>query len=370
VAFSIVILALAFLKYGSPAALTSIFNFKKMSTVPWKIHPSTTDVISEERMKAEIRRSLVEQVREKIEEFSFKEVMPEQSGFPAVETYSIGGVLGFKLKSTEPTKEKLVETLAEEVKREAILLLAKAEAPNESVRGVREKEKNRLRQILFEKIKQEIEVASVDQMSKEISPILVAKVKEEMLLDFAEGFKLKSLTLGENPLQSFNPIYLVHADGAQQWPGNENAVFRLFIWRDMLVELAKNKPILGFSFGKPLRSISLEILYWGYGDWYRDGWIGAHNSYLHMIYRTGIIGILLIFSLGAILLRMIIQFIRSKSFTGILLCAIIINWFTAANFLLIFELPYTAIPLWTIYGMTLAYYHSLMKGRHRVAVTN
>jgi len=56
-----------------------------------------------------------------------------------------------------------------------------------------------------------------------------------------------------------------------------------------------------------------------------------------------------------ILLRMILISIKSKSIAGILLCGIIINWFVSANFLLILELPYTAIPIWTIYGMTFAY---------------
>lgn len=139
------------------------------------------------------------------------------------------------------------------------------------------------------------------------------------------------------------------------WVDNSNAVFRLLIWRDMLADLAKEKPVLGFDFGKPFRSKSLEILNWGSGDWARDGWIGAHNSYLEIIYRTGIVGILLILSLWIILFKMIKKFILTKSLTGVLLCDIIINWFAAANFLLIFELPYTAIPIWTIYGMTLAY---------------
>ena len=134
-----------------------------------------------------------------------------------------------------------------------------------------------------------------------------------------------------------------------------NAVFRLIIWRDMLVELIREKPILGFNFGKPLRSITLETLRWGEGDWKRDGWIGAHNSFLHVIYRAGIIGVLAIGAVFVILFRMIRKSIQCKSVVGILLCGIIINWFVAANFLLILELPYTAIPIWSIFGITYAY---------------
>ncbi len=134
-----------------------------------------------------------------------------------------------------------------------------------------------------------------------------------------------------------------------------NALFRLFIWRDMINELKKGKPIFGFSFGKPLRSISLEILNWGTVEWERDGWIAPHNSYLHIIYRSGLVGILFILTILIMLFRMIIIFIQAKSVIGVLLCGIIINWFVAANFLLIFELPYTAIPIWSLYGITLAY---------------
>lgn len=138
-----------------------------------------------------------------------------------------------------------------------------------------------------------------------------------------------------------------------------NALFRLFIWRDMLTELIRVKPIFGFDFGKPLRSISLEVLNWGESEWRRDGWIAAHNSYLDMIYRAGIIGISAILAVFVILFKMIKESIQYRSFIGVLLCGIIINWFVAANFLLIFELPYTAIPIWTLFGLTYAYVGTL-----------
>jgi len=136
---------------------------------------------------------------------------------------------------------------------------------------------------------------------------------------------------------------------------NDNAVFRILIWCDMLVELAKEKLILGFHFGKAFRSVSLEICNWGNGDWFRDGWISPHNSYFHMIYRAGTIGLLVIITVLTVLFRMIKKSIQCKSVIGILLCGIIINWFTAANFLPILELPYTAIPIWTIFGLMCAY---------------
>jgi len=141
-----------------------------------------------------------------------------------------------------------------------------------------------------------------------------------------------------------------------------NIVFRLFIWRDMLDELARENPIFGFTFGKPLRSISLEIIDWGSIEWKRDGWIAAHNSYLHMIYRAGVVGIIFILSIWALLIKMIKDFIQMRSLTGVLLIACSVYWLVAANFLLTFELPYTAIPFWSLFGMTFAYCVDQRKG--------
>jgi len=149
--------------------------------------------------------------------------------------------------------------------------------------------------------------------------------------------------------------------------GYHNALFRIFIWRDMIRELAQKKPILGFDFGKPFRSVSLEILNWGTVDWQRDGWIAPHNSYLHILYRAGVIGVVFIFAIFFGLFRMVGRFIQLKSIIGVLLCGIIIDWFVAANFLLILELPYTAIPIWSLYGITLAYCYKKEASEYELA---
>jgi len=136
-----------------------------------------------------------------------------------------------------------------------------------------------------------------------------------------------------------------------------NVFFRIFIWKDMLSQLKQHMPksLLGFHFGKPFRSESIEYLYWATGEWSRDGWIAVHNSYLGIIYRAGILGILFIAAIFISLFRMIKRSIKLKSVTGVLLCGILINWLVAANFLPILELPYNAIPIWSLFGMTLAY---------------
>ena len=117
------------------------------------------------------------------------------------------------------------------------------------------------------------------------------------------------------------------------------------------------------DFGKPFRSKSLEIIGTAKAAWAKDGWVGVHNSYLHILYRTGIVGILLILFILAYLCIMIKDFYVNKSIIGLLLCGVIINWFIAANFLLIFELPYMAIPIWCLYGVTWAYHRDLLKLR-------
>jgi hypothetical protein len=138
-----------------------------------------------------------------------------------------------------------------------------------------------------------------------------------------------------------------------------NSLFRILIWRDMFKEVFFSgnliKWIFGVDFGKPLRSISIEILFWADGDWTRDGWIAVHNSYLDIIYRAGIIGIILILTIFYYLFKIIKRSLKIRSIIGILLSGILINWFIAANFLEILTLPYNAIPFWSLFGMTYAY---------------
>ncbi|MDD5005705.1 MAG: O-antigen ligase family protein [Candidatus Omnitrophica bacterium] len=137
--------------------------------------------------------------------------------------------------------------------------------------------------------------------------------------------------------------------------GLSTITYRFLTWRDMIKELISKKAIFGFNFGKPLRSESIEISRMAYGEWTRDGWIAAHNSYLELIYRSGIIGIILIIYLFITLFKMIKRFVNSKSLIGILLVSIIIYWLTVAFVYVTFEMPYSAIFFWSLFGITLAY---------------
>lgn len=140
-----------------------------------------------------------------------------------------------------------------------------------------------------------------------------------------------------------------------------NVLFRAFIWRDMWQEYWKEKPIMGFGFEKAQRSRSLEILMWAESSWMQDGWVAPHNSFLHMFYRGGIVGVLLIVVIFWWAMHMTRIFFRHKSIAGGLMMSAVVFGLMSANFLLFFEVPYLAIPFWYVFGVTAAYAQWLAK---------
>ena len=134
-----------------------------------------------------------------------------------------------------------------------------------------------------------------------------------------------------------------------------NILFRIFIWEDMFDELWLKRKFFGVGFGQPQRSPSLEALEWGFGEWSRDGWITPHNSFFHIIYRTGVLGIGLIFLLFTLIIRLAADFYRMKSVEGRFLVGALIYWLILSNFLVILELPYNAVLFWSLFGLTWAY---------------
>lgn len=145
-----------------------------------------------------------------------------------------------------------------------------------------------------------------------------------------------------------------------------NIVFRVLIWRDMVQEMIREKAWFGFSFGKPQRSVSIENSAIAEGEWGRDGWIAPHNAFLHIIYRSGILGFFVILSIFSALFSLIRGFIRKKSLEGLLLSSILIYWLVLASFLVVLELPYQAIPFWSLFGMAFAYVNKKGEGVARV----
>jgi len=142
-----------------------------------------------------------------------------------------------------------------------------------------------------------------------------------------------------------------------------NTLFRLFLWRDMIGEIFEYKPLFGFDFGKPLRSKSLEILSWGGRAWRHNGWISPHNSYLHLLYRSGIVALPILVSLAVLFFLAFKKFFVSKSFSGIILLSTCVYWLVIANFLVLFELPYCSIPFWSLFGMIIKHSNLIYEGK-------
>jgi hypothetical protein len=134
-----------------------------------------------------------------------------------------------------------------------------------------------------------------------------------------------------------------------------NIIFRIFVWRDMARELIEQRAWFGFSFGHPQRSRSLEVLGWAKTEWARDGWITPHNSFFHVIYRAGILGVFLLGVLFFMMCGFIKDFFNMNSIEGGFLVAGLIYWLVLSNFFVILEFPYDAIIFWSLFGITWSY---------------
>lgn len=136
-----------------------------------------------------------------------------------------------------------------------------------------------------------------------------------------------------------------------------NSVFRLLLWQDAIKEMRQEKRLFGIDFGKPFRSQNLEIIRSGVGEWERDGWIAMHNSYLNILYRAGLVGVFYIAVVVMGFVYMTRTFIIHKSIAGLLVCSSLLVPFVAAFFAVTLEVPYFAIPIWTLYGFLLRWAH-------------
>jgi hypothetical protein len=176
-------------------------------------------------------------------------------------------------------------------------------------------------------------------------------LEKQVIVVNNEKMVKKEANIKNNPVEAENEII-----GNKQ----SDTLFRFYIWRDMIHEYCQYKPLFGFDFGRPLHSSTMQHYNLSSSEYF-DGWVGAHNSFLNMIYRAGIVGLVLVLSFLLIWFNLLSDFYLLKDWVGILLCAILLNWTVSANFFLIFELPYTAIPVWTILGITLKHRMLLKK---------
>lgn len=135
-----------------------------------------------------------------------------------------------------------------------------------------------------------------------------------------------------------------------------NIVWRMIVYSDMWEDIINEKRVFGADFGKPFRSKTIETLGWNNaGQWV--GWIEPHNSYIHILYRAGVIGILFIFVLISLFIWLVKNFVKLHDIKGILLSSALVYWLIFPNFAVVLELPYFAIPFWCLFGITLRYAH-------------
>ena len=61
--------------------------------------------------------------------------------------------------------------------------------------------------------------------------------------------------------------------------------------------------------------------------------------------------------------------VRAQSVSGMLLAGVLMYWLVISAFLVILELPYTAIPFWTLFGMTIGFLkkHQALEASHAYA---
>jgi len=194
---------------------------------------------------------------------------------------------------------------------------------------------------------------------------------EEMILEKIENAisllvleKLERVSAAQTSGPKDTPMATLWVENQMQQGKNPEGVykygtmlFRWYILLDMVEQLKEKKAILGFLFGKPFRSKRLEITANAFGEWSRDGWIAAHNSYIEIIYRAGFIGIVLILFLLGNVIATTGVFLKGRSIIGILIINIMIYWLSCSFFHIILEMPYFAIPFWSLYGLVLAYSH-------------
>jgi hypothetical protein len=203
------------------------------------------------------------------------------------------------------------------------------------------------------------------EIEREIRDVYKEKIQSSVLKDVINLPKL----FEDTSYQLNNSMYFVSAP-LRDTLGNSletrygNIIFRIYIWQDMWEDMVEHRAwIWGMNMGHPQRSKRLEMLQWAIGEWSRDGWITAHNSWYHMLYRGGMMGVALVFTSFFIWSQMIRGFLSLKSWKGILLGSILLYLMITACFLVILELPYNAIPFWNLFGFTLAYSIDLKKKR-------
>ena len=135
-----------------------------------------------------------------------------------------------------------------------------------------------------------------------------------------------------------------------------NVKWRIILWKD-IIKKSMQKPILGYGFGMLYNNETLKNMGWGYGD--DVGFLDPHNSYLSILYRTGIVGLLIFLLFIISFFIKMIKFLRgcqdlAISVYMISVLSAIIFILVISFFMVVLEGPFLGIFLWVFIGLALS----------------
>jgi hypothetical protein len=165
-------------------------------------------------------------------------------------------------------------------------------------------------------------------------------------------------------------LEMVYRHAKETWGDSVvNNIWRLLIWQRMLTDWRSNQPLAGVGIGKT----------WDYNNaFYPTGFhyetdpsgLNPHNSFLHFLYRFGLIGFLLLLILIATVFVTVIHALRSSwprigdpllegAMLAFVFCAIF-SFFTVA-----LEGPSYAMPFWASLGLLYARARQLLQEKEQ-----
>jgi O-antigen ligase len=141
--------------------------------------------------------------------------------------------------------------------------------------------------------------------------------------------------------------------------GSESDVsWRIAFWTHDLKAMLSD-PVFGVGFGKPSAFRWHGIIYDGRTGHGTFDVIAPHNSFVNLVYRTGLLGLLALFALAAVAVRRVVRVLRSgalrTSEQALLVGCAAVFVFAAviASFNEALEAPYLAFFFWIFLGILL-----------------
>ena len=135
-----------------------------------------------------------------------------------------------------------------------------------------------------------------------------------------------------------------------------NATWRTILWKD-IIKKSMQKPILGYGFGMLYNNETVKDMGWEYGA--DVGFLDPHNSYLSILYRTGIVGLLIFLLFIISFFIKMIRFLRDCldlkiSVYMISILSAVIFILVISFFMVVLEGPFLGIFLWVFIGLALS----------------